>query len=220
MLVNFFFIVWLLILIDDTKKYIAMVSAATYYFDSNAEKDGNASVMTGFRFAYMKNMGSLCFGSFIMAVVTIIKMIVDALAESASANPTNPAAKCIACCAQCCIRFIEACIEYLTKHAYAYMAVTGDSFCKSAWNGFLLNMKHCAKFYFAQTIAAAFIAFGIFAVFCANMGIAYLMFTKITSESTNVGEHSMGPWGIFVIVSMVTPLICLGLFDEAVVTTL
>lgn len=125
-----------------------MVSAATYYFSSNAQGDGSAEVSTGFKFAYCKNIGSLCFGSFIITLIQVIKAIIDQAAEGAREDG-GAAGQCIACIAQCCIRCLESIIEYISKLGYAYMAVTGESFCASAWGGFLLNMKYCVKFYFA-----------------------------------------------------------------------
>jgi len=99
MIFNAFFIVWLLILINDTKKYIAMVSAATYYFScTETSPEGSASVMTGFSFAYFKNLGSLCFGSLVVTLISILRATVDALAEGGK-DDSNGAAKCIACIA-------------------------------------------------------------------------------------------------------------------------
>lgn len=80
MFFNFFCLLWILILISDKQKYICMVSACTYYFDSNAEKDGSASVSTGFKFAYCKNIGSLCFGSLILTLIRILMFIVNTVA--------------------------------------------------------------------------------------------------------------------------------------------
>ena len=139
-----------------------MVSAATFYFDSNPTKDGSASVMTGFKFAYTKNIGSLCFGSLILTIIKVLRAIVETLAESAK-NDGDGAAKLIACIAVCLMRCLEGIIEHLNTVAYAYMAVAGDSFCASAWNGFLLNLKHLAKFIFAIDIAGMFIFMGIMA---------------------------------------------------------
>jgi hypothetical protein len=45
--------------------YITMVSASTYYYDSNAEQEGSASVFTAMHYAYVKNFGSLALGSLI-----------------------------------------------------------------------------------------------------------------------------------------------------------
>lgn len=61
-----------------------MVSAASYYFDSNKDKDGSASVCKGFKFAYGNHMGSIAFGSFIIALIRLIKFIILYAAQTAS----------------------------------------------------------------------------------------------------------------------------------------
>lgn len=70
------------------------------------------------------------------------------MAEAAKEDG-NAAAKVVACIANCLMSCLEAIVEHLTKMAYAYMAVSGESFCSSAWNGFILHLKHLAKFVFA-----------------------------------------------------------------------
>ena len=49
--------------------YITMVSASTYYFDSNEESDGSASVKTAINYAYIKNFGSIALGSLIQTLI-------------------------------------------------------------------------------------------------------------------------------------------------------
>jgi len=143
-----FGLLWILLFINDKTRYITMVSAATYYFNCNANKNGSGSVCTGIKWAYTKNMGSIALGSFVLTIVAILRAIVESLAESANRDGDG-AAKLIACIAQCLMGCLESIVEHLTKLSYAYMAVSGDSFCTSAWNGFLLNLKHLAKFIFA-----------------------------------------------------------------------
>lgn len=151
-----------------------MVSASTYYFDSNAQKDGSASVSTAFSFAYGKNLGSLCFGSLILTLIAILRAIVESLASGASEDGDG-AAKALACVAKCCMACLESLIDHLSKLAYAYMAVSGDSLCTSAWSGFLLNLKHLAKFIFALKIAGLFIFMGILSITCVNTGIGFVL---------------------------------------------
>lgn len=55
------------------------------------------------------------------------------------------------------------------------MSVSGDTYCKSAWNGFLLNLKHLVKFYFAQKIGAFLVFIGIMIIACINTGIFYAL---------------------------------------------
>lgn len=209
---------WMLKFNDDLVKFITMVSACTYYFNNSKDKVGGAEVMTGFRFAYFKHQGSLAFGSLIMTLVTILRAIVDSLANSAR-DSNDGAAKCIACIAQCLMGCLEDLIEYISRTAYAYMAISGDPFCQSAWNGFLLNLKYLAKFYFAVNIAGMFVLMGIVACTCANAGIAYLLMAYATNELQAVSSP-LGPLICAAVVQFVVACIFLGLFDEAVLATL
>jgi len=52
-----------------------MVGAASYYFNSNRLYEGSASIMKGFKFAYLHHAGSIAFGAFIIAVVKTIRVI-------------------------------------------------------------------------------------------------------------------------------------------------
>lgn len=114
---------------------------------------------------------------------------------------------------------LEAIIEHLSKLAYAYMAVSGDSFCTSAWNGFILNLKHLAKFVFALNIAGLFVFMGVLTITCANTGIGYLLTNyaiKDASEVSNIVPSLIS----FAVVSLLVAVIFLGQFDEAVLATL
>lgn len=96
------------------------------------------------------------------------------------------------------------------------MAVTGDSFCTSVWNGFILNLKYAAKFYFAQSIAAMFVFMGILFVTFANLGIGHVLISYVFAAPPSV----VGVYVVFLIISFLIPFVCLGQFDEAVVATL
>ena len=61
----------------DKIAYITMVSASTYYFDSNAEFEGSASVATAMNFAYVKNFGSLALGSLIQTLISILELLLN-----------------------------------------------------------------------------------------------------------------------------------------------
>lgn len=76
-----FGILWICAFLRAKTSFITMVSATTYYFDSNKDRDGNAEVGLGFKFAYMYHAGSLAFGSFIIAVIQFIRIVFMYLAE-------------------------------------------------------------------------------------------------------------------------------------------
>merc|ERR1712166_1501596 len=58
----------------------------------------------------------------------------------------------------------------ISTRPYAYMAVSGDGFCKSAWNGFMLNMKHALEFAWAKVLAELFIFTGKISLVALNCG--------------------------------------------------
>ena len=82
---------------------------------------------------------------------TVIHLVFESLDKTTdNMQEQGGAAACLAVCFKCCFRCIEDLLEYLNKVAYAYMAITGDKYCTSAWNGFLLNIKHLSQFYVAN----------------------------------------------------------------------
>jgi choline transporter-like protein 2/4/5 len=95
------------------------------------------------------------------------------------------------------------------------MAVSGDSFCKSAWNGFLLNLKHILQFAWANFLAKMFVLVGKIGLCVLNCVSLYMIMLYITDD---IGEVS-SPAGPIIIVGIFTYIaasIFLGIFDEAV----
>jgi len=214
-----FGLIWVVFYIQDKTGFICMVSAASYYCTSNENKEGSASVSTGFRYAYFKHSGSLAFGALVHTIVTVIRMIVEQAADNVERGGENVAVKVLACCARCCVRCFEDLVEYLNRIAYAYMAVSGDSYCTSAWNGFMLNLKHLSKFTWGVTLANMFIFMGKVMITCINMVTCFLIMKYITKD-TNAVSSVWSPVALIGVSTFVTATIFLSLFDEATLATL
>jgi hypothetical protein len=90
----------------------------------------------------------------------------DSLADS-----NNPGAKACGYALKCCLKCIEELVEYLNKVAYAYMAISGNNYCSSAWNGFLLNIKHLCQFFLTIQLAEGMIKLGVFMIVLCNLAI-------------------------------------------------
>lgn len=96
------------------------------------------------------------------------------------------------------------------------MSVSGDSFCTSAWNGFLVNLKHLAKFYFAQTIGGFFVYIGVVFITLINT----LIFWGLTKVGNTSEANPLAPVITIGILSFLVTMITLGLFDDAIRATL
>jgi len=212
----FFGLLWILAWIQAKTSFITMVAATSFYFNSNKDKEGDAEVGMGFKFAYMNHAGSLAFGALIVTIIQIVKIIFLTIAESAEkASGENPAVKCIVCCAGCIINCLERICDYINKAAYAYMAVSGDSFCTSAWNGFLLNLKHTLHFAWAKFLASGFIFIGKLSLVVLNCFSCYAIMRFITHDTEEVSSIA-SPMVIVALMTYISASVFLGLFDEAV----
>lgn len=215
MLFGFF---WLTAWVEYAARFVIIVSASTYYFNNHRDKpeeNNPAEVMYGWKCAYYYHQGSIAFGAFIIALIRFIKVVFYYLAKQAEKNSgENPAIKAMVACAMCILNCIEKVCDYLNESAYCYMAVTGDSFCTSALNGFILLLKHGAKFAFANMIAKVFIFLGKVGIVVGNCFTLYF-FMKMRGDLEEVSSI----WGPILVVGFVT-FICaslfLSLFEEAV----
>ena len=100
--------------------------------------------------------------------------------------------------------------------AIAFMSVSGDSFCTSAWNGYMINLKHMVKFYFAQDIGGFFIFIGVLFITLINSGI----FWGLAHVGKTSGADPLIPFITVCVLSFLVSCITLGLFDDAIRATL
>jgi hypothetical protein len=211
-----FGVLWICAWLKYTNQFIVIVSATTYYFNSTPEAEGDAEVSLGFKFAYLYHCGSIAFGAFIIAVIQFIRIVFMYLAKQAEkASGDNKVVKLIVACGACILKCIEKICDYINVSAYCYMAVSGDSFCSSAWSGFLLNVKHMLKFSFANLIAKVFILLGKVALTVGNICSLLFIMKNITNDTEEVSSI-IGPVVVVGIVTFLTASIFLGMFDTAV----
>lgn len=176
--------------------------------------------MYGVKCAYIHHNGSIALGAFIIALIRFIKIMFYYFAKKMEKlSGESAVVSCLVKCAACCLNCIEKICDYLNETAFCYQAVTGESFCSAAWNGFLLNLKHGMKFAFANVIAKLFIFIGKVGIVCGNCFTLVFIMDYITKDS----EEVKSIWGPVILVAFVTYLaasLFLSLFEEAVMALL
>lgn len=68
---------WVYELVQAIFAYVLIVSVCTWYFTSNQDVRGTFSMGKGFMWAFWYNFGSLCFGSLILAIIWILRIILE-----------------------------------------------------------------------------------------------------------------------------------------------
>jgi hypothetical protein len=210
-----FGLLWIQAFLEYACRFIVMVAASTYYFNStieDGEDGGEADVSVGFKYALVHS-GSIALGSFIIAVVQMIRIVFMYVAQKAKeASGDNQVVKLVICIGDCLIRCLEKIVDYLNHNAYAYMAVSGQSFCASAWDAFLLNLRHLAKFSFAQTLASMFILAGKFTISVSSCVSLFFIMKHVTKDMEEITSLA-GPMIVVFIMSLLTASVFIGLLD-------
>jgi hypothetical protein len=66
---SLFFFFWVSAFLVAASQYVLIVAVASWYFTTNTDKRGDFSIMRGYWWLFRYNLGSILFGSFIIAVV-------------------------------------------------------------------------------------------------------------------------------------------------------
>ncbi|XP_078120604.1 choline transporter-like protein 2 isoform X2 [Sander vitreus] len=88
--------------------------------------------------------GSLAFGSLILSIVQVIRVLLEYLDQKLK-GAQNKFAKFMLSCMKCCFWCLEKCIKFLNRNAYIMIAIYGKSFCPSARDAFFLLMRNIIR---------------------------------------------------------------------------
>jgi len=109
-----FGLLWIFTFIQAKADFICMYSASTYYFDSNAQKEGQSQVMKAIRTTYIYHAGSLAFGSLIIGILQLIYIIFILPQKQAERlGDDNPIRKASTKVCQCCLNCFEKLCDYI-----------------------------------------------------------------------------------------------------------
>jgi solute carrier family 44 (choline transporter-like protein), member 2/4/5 len=153
---------WVLAFIMAVNEFVIIVAGITWYYSDKEIPDddgipGDSDVTTGMYWSVRYHAGTLAAGSLIVAIVWVIRVVFEYVAKKMEgASGENGCTKCLVGCIRCCLSCFDRFIRYINRNAYIYCALTGESFCSSALNSFILILKNSAKFGFVEGIAGCF----------------------------------------------------------------
>lgn len=122
-------------------------AVGVWFFTPNSEKGKHrgSPVSQAVHIAFRYHLGSLAFGSFIIALVQWIRIMLRYLERQAQLSK-NQVVVVLMRGLQACMWCFEKCIRFLNRNAYIQIALLGDNFCTSAKNSFFLILRHAARF--------------------------------------------------------------------------
>ncbi|KAJ3757933.1 plasma-membrane choline transporter-domain-containing protein [Lentinula raphanica] len=188
-----------------TSQVIANVSLATlaggpygswYYFGPREMGEmPNHPTLSAFGRASTLSLGSIAFGSLIVTLLELLKMIIRAIQNSANEDG-HPVEACLACCAACFVGCIESAVEYFNRYAYIEIALYGKSYLGAAKDTWRLFQDRGIDALVNDSLVGMTLTWGAYAVGMLSSLFAYL-YLRITDPSYNSNGQYTAPVILF-----------------------
>lgn len=97
--------------------------------------------------------GSVAFGAFCIAVITMIRVVFEYLANKyEKLAPDGQLYKIVKCVMTSILYCLDEYVKFITKNAYIQIALNNEAFCPAAVASFWLIVRHAGRFGSASII--------------------------------------------------------------------
>ena len=176
--------------IEAYSQFVYASSACIWYF--NFEKGTeNHPIAKSFQRGIRYHFGSLVFGATIIAIIRFLMFFVEYIKkklEKSAGKTQGKCFKCIFCVIQCCLGCCNKFMEYVNKHAFIQIALKGDSFCTSAFEGFGLIIRNLGRFSVLALVSGIFSLVGTIFITVASCIIGYFLITNVDTFSDELNS--------------------------------
>jgi len=188
-----------------------------WYFTGHGEEMAMAahghevSVLKAIKWAMFYHIGSIAMGSFLVALVTFIRIIFEYIIYQYEkvGNKENPIYKCFKCVARCILWCLDKYVEFITKNAYIQIALHNSMFCKAAMDAFFLALRHIGRFSSAGMIGTIMMVLGKGTIMASSACLTYIL---ISTQYPEVSQPLVGA-GIVAMVSYLVGSLFLSVFS-------
>jgi hypothetical protein len=190
------------------------ISVAIWFFAPHNEKTRISKVKTAIWACFRYHLGSIAFGSFIVAVVQFIRYVLMYFEKQAQAQK-NKVMVIVLKIAQCCLYCLEKCIKFLNKNAYIQIALCGKNFCASAKVAFFLILRNAIRFGMVAGLGGIVSTLGYVFVTVTTAIIGYFIL-----KGMNPGANPILPVVIFAFLGYMVGRVFMAVFMLACDTSL
>jgi hypothetical protein len=182
---HFFFLLWVMQFIVYLTFLVIAGSIADWYFTRRDEEgnkkrgDENDELSdTPVRDALIRSiryhLGTVAFGSLILAIVQFIRAVVAWL-EAQSQEQNNRVQKAIFCCVQCCLKCVQYILDKLSKNAFVFTAIYGDAFCPGAVGAFSLVWRNLIRVAAVSVVSEYLLTLGKIMIALLTTGVSAMV---------------------------------------------
>ncbi|KXN90606.1 Protein PNS1 [Leucoagaricus sp. SymC.cos] len=169
-----------------------------YYFGPKGSYGGEMPsnpTISAFGRASTLSLGSIAFGSLIVTLLDLVRLILESV-RNAAAEDGNPVAVCLACCAACFIGCIENLVEYFNRYAYIEIALYGKAYIPAAKATWRLFKDRGIDALVNDSLVGMTLTWGAYAIGLLSSLFAYI-YLRVTAPSYNVDGQYTAPLLLF-----------------------
>lgn len=144
---HFFGLLW-------TSQFIIGISCVTiagaigqfYWAAGDHASMSNFPVLVSMKNTFVYHLGSIAFGSLIMAIIMFIRFVLEYLdKKTRNLQESNKLAAWLMSCAKCCAWCLQKIVQFINKNAYIMVGLKGTSYCISAGRAIALLIMNAMR---------------------------------------------------------------------------
>eukprot|EP01017_Pseudomicrothorax_dubius_P022500 TRINITY_DN24371_c0_g1_i1.p1 TRINITY_DN24371_c0_g1~~TRINITY_DN24371_c0_g1_i1.p1 ORF type:complete len:655 (+),score=109.81 TRINITY_DN24371_c0_g1_i1:198-2162(+) len=204
-------------LIALTQFILASTTAIWYYAQGQDGQGAHRPVSRSFYRAFRYHLGSIAFGSLILAIVQAIKLIlayISAKAKETGMTKNNKFVEYAIAAMNCLVNCFERFIQYLNKNAYIQIAIRGTTFCQAARDAFYMMWKNPVRFAVMAGLGEAYLFVGKLFIVFITTAIGYGLITNIPDYKDDLNSPIL-PSILFICISYVIGLMFMSVYGMA-----
>ncbi|CUA76223.1 Protein PNS1 [Cryptococcus neoformans var, neoformans B-3501A] [Rhizoctonia solani] len=190
-----------------------------YYFGpSNMGQMPKNPSLSAFTRASTLSLGSIAFGSLIVTLLELLRIILNSIRANA-AESGSPVEAALACCAACFVGCIESLVEYFNRYAYIEIALYGKPYIPAAKDTWRLFKDRGIDALINDSLTGIAMTWGAYLVglLCSLFAYVYL---RLTNPAYNVDGQYTAPVLLFAFVIGLQCSLTLASAIEAGVSTI
>jgi len=185
-----FALFWCVAFIICFQQFLIAALTCMWYFSGQGEEmsdqPGEVSLLLAFKWGFVYHCGSIAFGSFLIALITMIRVVFEYLVKKYESvgNKDNALFKAVTCVMRCILWCLDKYVKFITKNAFIQISLHSTSFCKAAWDSFCLIIRFAGRFGSAQIIGWIMMMLGKGTIMSTSAYLTILLVKEMNPEVT------------------------------------
>lgn len=208
-----FMIFWASSFCSAMSQFVLAYSVQLWYFTPYAGSGKpdvpSQPLVRGFWVGCRYHLGTILFGSLLVAICEIFQVIFKFIAKQAK-DDGNAILKVIASCLACCVGCIKKCVEFINKNAYMDVAINSTNFCPAAKHALQVIVSSAAAIAILNGATWIVTIAGVGSIVSGSVAMTYFMVTRVPMFSeTDSDLYVQDPVLVCIIAGLLSTIVAL-----------